>query len=221
MWAALAHMHRVLAERVPGGEVAEVDGHLLTAMPLAPDSPWQNVAIPVLPGARHERLAAWFEGRCERWGVWAQQGAAVTGLRVEAESLAMAADLAALDLSGARGEPVDLARVGAVNDIVYAILDGHLERITPYLEGAAVGFGLEDASVALCCEYEGDAGIHYVATLPEARRRGLARAVVSRALAHARETGCRTASLQASESGAPLYEAIGFRRVAAIALFSV
>jgi GNAT superfamily N-acetyltransferase len=221
MWATLAHMHRTRAERVAGASVGEVDGHLVTALPQAPDSPWTNVAVPVLAGARHGRLAAWFaEHGARRWGVWAERGTLVAGLGVESEPVAMCANLAELDLTGARGEQVDLAHAGAINDAVYAILDGQLEAITPALAGEAVAFGLEGASVAVCCPFEGDAGIFYVATLPDARGRGLARAVVTRALAHARESGCQTASLQASESGAALYEAIGFRRGAPLTLFS-
>ncbi|MHB1260482.1 MAG: GNAT family N-acetyltransferase [Thermoplasmatota archaeon] len=49
-------------------------------------------------------------------------------------------------------------------------------------------------------------------TEPQARRRGLARALVDACIEHAREAGCTRACLHASEEGRPLYEELGFER---------
>jgi len=50
-----------------------------------------------------------------------------------------------------------------------------------------------------------------VATPPEHRGRGIASWLMVRALAGAREAGLASASLQASQAGAPIYERLGFR----------
>jgi GNAT superfamily N-acetyltransferase len=50
-----------------------------------------------------------------------------------------------------------------------------------------------------------------VYTRPEARRMGIARALMDRAVARAGETGVRRIWLRASAEGRPLYEAMGFR----------
>ena len=55
-----------------------------------------------------------------------------------------------------------------------------------------------------------DCGIYAVETLPRWRRRGLARALVEHVLHHAFEQGARTASLQSTAMGQPLYESLGF-----------
>jgi Acetyltransferase (GNAT) family. len=55
-----------------------------------------------------------------------------------------------------------------------------------------------------------DAGIGWVATLPSARRRGLGALVTSRAVEYAFAHGAELAVLQASPSGRPVYERIGF-----------
>jgi len=49
-----------------------------------------------------------------------------------------------------------------------------------------------------------------VYTRPEARRRGLARKLVERAVGEARSAGVRRIWLRASSSGRPLYEELGF-----------
>lgn len=56
-----------------------------------------------------------------------------------------------------------------------------------------------------------EAYILNVFTKPEARRLGLARALVSRAVEEARANGVRRIWLRASDAGRPLYEAMGFR----------
>lgn len=58
-----------------------------------------------------------------------------------------------------------------------------------------------------------DCGIYAVETLPGWRRRGLARALVEHVLADAYHRGARTATLQSTPMGQPLYEALGFRPV--------
>jgi len=58
-----------------------------------------------------------------------------------------------------------------------------------------------------------DAGIGWVATLPPARRRGLAALVTARAVEYAFDRGIAMAMLQASPSGRPVYERIGFATV--------
>jgi GNAT superfamily N-acetyltransferase len=53
-----------------------------------------------------------------------------------------------------------------------------------------------------------------VYTEPEARRRGLARAIVDACVSRAQEVGCTRACLHASDEGRPLYEGMGFEPTA-------
>lgn len=57
----------------------------------------------------------------------------------------------------------------------------------------------------------GVAGIYQVATLPEARRHGIGRAMTVHALLEGRERGFRAAALHASAMGINTYRSIGFR----------
>jgi GNAT superfamily N-acetyltransferase len=59
----------------------------------------------------------------------------------------------------------------------------------------------------------GVAGIYDVATLPEKRRRGIARAITQAAMADARTLGYRMAILHSSSLGAGVYRSLGFREV--------
>jgi GNAT superfamily N-acetyltransferase len=53
-----------------------------------------------------------------------------------------------------------------------------------------------------------------VYTEPQARRQGLARAIVDACIEHAREAGCTRCCLHASDEGRPLYEHLGFETTA-------
>jgi GNAT superfamily N-acetyltransferase len=55
-----------------------------------------------------------------------------------------------------------------------------------------------------------DCGIYAVGTMPGWRRQGLARALVEHVLRDARQRGARTATLQSTRMGQPLYESLGF-----------
>jgi ribosomal protein S18 acetylase RimI-like enzyme len=55
------------------------------------------------------------------------------------------------------------------------------------------------------------AGIYFVSTLPEFRRRGIGEAMTRKAIADGRATGCTLSYLQASKMGRPIYERMGFR----------
>jgi ribosomal protein S18 acetylase RimI-like enzyme len=60
---------------------------------------------------------------------------------------------------------------------------------------------------------EGDlAGIYFVATMPEARGRGIGSAATRAAMRYAREAGATRAALQSSDSGFGVYRGLGFEQ---------
>ncbi len=61
--------------------------------------------------------------------------------------------------------------------------------------------------------HEHDCGVFGVETVPQRRRRGLGRALVEHVLADAARRGARTASLQSTRMGQPLYASLGFAPV--------
>jgi GNAT superfamily N-acetyltransferase len=190
--------------------------------PAATESPWIDAAVVpygAAPPADAEDLPA-----C----LWAA-AAAVPG-RVERPAIAMPCMSLRLDeahLPLEDGAPsvaaTTLEELGALNDRAY----GQRELLRPLLGAArdarlrAHGLrqGDELVCVAATLTLGDDLGVHYVATPPNHQRRGLATSLLLTLLATARAAGLRTASLQASPAGAPVYERLGFRRVTSLRAF--
>ena len=87
----------------------------------------------------------------------------------------------------------------AIPEAAYA----HQACFTGYLDGRPV-------AVSALVMAGGLAGIYAVATLPEARRRGVGTAMTLHAMAEGRRRGASMAVLQATDFGRPVYERIGF-----------
>jgi len=148
--------------------------------------------------------------------------------RVEEPGIAMPClglplDALAHDAPDVAVEVPSLATVGELNDRAY---DQH-EALGPLiraLEDPRVrthGLRVGDAwaCVALTLRVGDDASVQYVATEAAHRRRGLASRLLLAVLHAARAEGVATATLQASPDGLPVYERLGFRRVATLRAF--
>jgi ribosomal protein S18 acetylase RimI-like enzyme len=133
----------------------------------------------------------------------------------------------ALEAAAGTGTAVErppLAVVGTLNDAAY----GQGERLAPLIGALAPGavdpYGLRVdgawACVAVTLTVGDDLSIQYVATDARFRRRGLATALLRAVLADAHAAGLRTATLQASPDGLPVYRRLGFRTVATLRGFT-
>jgi GNAT superfamily N-acetyltransferase len=237
LWQGFARLQSLLGGQAAGGAVVEEHGIVASFVPAAPDSPTLNAAIALEDTLDRRVLAALREryGQmgARRWGVWTDGSKQQVidalkdgGMRITSSSPGMGAVIADLPLNGdAPAGPADLATVGHVNDLAYGNPDGRLERtLAPLPPGLLLPYRADDrqgrpASVALALHHGEDCGISFVATAPSARRKGLAADVMARVALDARESGCTTATLQATDLGEKLYTALGYRKVSDMQLW--
>lgn len=236
LWEGFARLQVLLGGHVGPGRVIVRDGLVASVVPAAPDSPTLNAAVAIEPEAAPQHLEelkrCYDEARIRRWGVWLDGGAQEAARQLtNAEMLVSASSPGMgtmLDGPIEDGEPhsADLATVGRVNDLAYGNFDGRLERtLTPLPNGVLSGYRADHdgqpASVALALHHNDDCGISFVATIPEARRRGLATEVMRQALKDAQDKGCTTTTLQATDLGERLYENLGYRRLCSMQLWEL
>jgi len=200
--------------RVGGAREVRLPGLIGARIPWAADNPWIDAAA-VLPGATAPDAGA--DGDAMPRCLWtAGPGPAHRRLLTDVEMpcMALALDAAAPPVALTPETP-PWPVVGELNDRAY----GQRDRLAPLI----AAFGGEErlrahgvrvdgtwACVAVTLRHDEDVSIQYVATEVAHRRRGLAGGLLAAVLAEARADGARTATLQASPDGRPVYERLGF-----------
>jgi len=201
---------------VGDGAVVRRPDALGARIPTAAGNPWFDAAVVPLdatPPADDPQLPL-----C----VWTVADA-VPGRREEQEiatpCMGVALDDPALALDGGAlevGSP-PLAVIGDLNERAYNESGTFGPLIRTLRDDRVRTYGLRDRGafvcVALTLAVGDDISIQYVATEATHRRRGLASQLLRALLFAARDEGMRSATLQASPDGLPVYERLGFRRV--------
>ncbi|GMH41539.1 hypothetical protein BSKO_09449 [Bryopsis sp. KO-2023] len=132
----------------------------------------------------------------------------------------------ALNLDGAATnvEELSLERISTINQRVYSASFPPVARGIYFLlsikDPRVRVYGLrvdeEVVCVTMTVSVGDELGIEFVATEEKYRRRGLATSLLKWILANGQKEGMRTATLQATSDGRPVYERVGFREVATV-----
>ena len=238
LWEGFASLQTLLGGSARQGWVLRRPGIVASIVPSAPDSPALNAAVALEPQAAPDSLAeleiTYGDAGVRRWAVWIDGGAREVTAQLRAHGMAIAsaspgmgaviADLA-IDLTTANPTPnASLPTVGRVNDLAYGNVDSRLERtLTTLEEGILRGYRADlngaPGAVALALHHGQDCGVSFVATVPQARRHGLATQVMRSALADAVSHDLTTITLQATELGERLYQQLGLRRLGPMELW--
>lgn len=223
---------RLFAASSPDGRLLNLPGIVAAIVPATPDRSAFNWVAPEYPDAlatHYQELEhAYAAAGVRAWTVWLDEneaGAAgflaARGHRIDSRPVAMAAYLNDLDLAEAGdldwSETSDPGVIGRINDRAFgfpppafeAVLNrwpsGDWRGYVARLAGEPVGAVLAHAIAG------GDCGVSGVATVPEARGRGIARRLLSVALREAHACGAVSTSLQASPLGTAVYAGLGYR----------
>jgi GNAT superfamily N-acetyltransferase len=227
------------AEGSAGGRVIDRDGVLAMVVPATPERSVFNSVLYDAPEdlerALHDLAREYEEAGVDAWTVWLPEHdsasadlLASAGHRLDANPRAMALRLDELP----EVDPGDLEwtsdgsleEMKRINDVAYGYDPGTFERglgATPEGTWRMYEARLDGspASVLATTEVDGDCGIWWVATVPEARGRGLSRDLLRVALADARERGMETSTLQATKLGRRVYERVGYTDLGALQMW--
>ena len=240
MWATMRAFFHLLPAASEGGHAVERPGVLGTVTPAVPERSVVNSVLyddaDALEAALGDLGRAYEDAGVRAWTVWVhpgdQRAAALlesAGHRLDANPAAMVRELDGIEPlmpDGAEwSRDVDLATVLTLNDRAYGWEDARpWSRALGGLDPNAVHRYLatldgDAACTLMTVDHEGDCGIWLVATLPSARGRGLAGALLAQALVDARDRGCTTTSLQATKLGEPVYARLGYRSLGSIEMW--
>jgi GNAT superfamily N-acetyltransferase len=229
-YASLRAFCAALGHGSESARAVTLDRVLAAVVPASPDRSVLNSVIYESAAALEQalgRLAVMYEEAGVRaWTVWVPDhdtaAAAIlerAGHRLDARPTAMAMELGDFDRLPSPDVEVDLepepVELGQINDRAYDFgADDFARALTRRPPGLHAYVARVDGAPAACVgalDHDDDCGIFFVATLPEARGRGLATELMTHALADGRGRGCRTTSLQATQAGYPIYARLGYR----------
>jgi GNAT superfamily N-acetyltransferase len=236
--ASLAQWSRIIDGASEGMHTVDGDGYISTITPVEPDRSlvndvvyWERSAI----ADHYDRIAEHYgEAGIRAWTVWVPDTDPATarllagkGHKLDADPEAMVLDLDEVERPP---EPPGFSRdtdpqtVARLNDAAYGI-PGSFQRALADLESAddlyvyTAGEDGRPSSCLIAFDHGDDCSVWLVATLPHARGRGFAGALMGQALADARERGRTTSTLQATDLGRPVYERLGYRSIGEIQMW--
>jgi GNAT superfamily N-acetyltransferase len=230
MHRSMAYVWRVLTVGSRGARVVELDGVMAAVVPAIPERSVFNSVLydrpEQLARVRDELARAYEDAGVRAWTVWVPEHdrgtaelLASAGHLLDAAPLAMGLELAALpepDPGGLEWSPHgSLDELKRINDSAYGYASGTFDLGigTPPADAWRIyeaRLGGEPACVVSTTDVEGDCGVWWVATMPDARGQGLAGRLLHVALAEARERGMQTSTLQATKMGRSIYRRLGY-----------
>jgi GNAT superfamily N-acetyltransferase len=238
MLASLLASSRLVTGGSPSSRLIEREGLVAGVVPSTPNRSVFNSVLYTSPqtltGELDELAGIYEQEGVRAWTVWVPERDRDVVALLEREGHSLDADPAAMVLElvhfdrQVAGEvefapAPQMADIAQLNDLAYGF-DGDFVRALGQLpEDAAYRYVAtldgRPAAGMMTLDHNGDCFIAFVATRPEARGRGLATALMTRALLDARERGCATTSLQATKMGQPVYERLGYRDLGAIKMW--
>jgi GNAT superfamily N-acetyltransferase len=238
MHANLRAFCRYMGGASPGARAIEIPGVVGGLVPATPHrSLFNSVAYdspPELEAALPELAAAYAGADIRAWSVWVPEADTRTsallaerGHVLDAAPAVMCMELS--DLAESRPADLDLdpeprvETLAQLNDIAYGTTPD-VERAVQSLPGVPLYVARVEERPVSCLgmhDLDGDTCVLYVATVPEARGRGLARKLLAYALHDARERGVTTSSLQATKMGYPVYARLGYRDLGGLQMWEL
>jgi GNAT superfamily N-acetyltransferase len=230
---------RLVGRSSEGAHVIELDGVIGSVCPMVPERSLPNSVVyeteEALIAALPELTRRYDGAGIGAWTVWtpeadrrAATALADAGHALDADPAGMTLDLDDLgapegDLEHRTGDDL-VPVVASINDRSYPFegtpfsdfSSRHPHGVTRNYVAYADG---EPASALMILPVDGDASVWDVATLPEARGRGLTTRLLRRALWDARAEGCDISTLQATKLGEPVYARLGYRRRGALQMW--
>jgi GNAT superfamily N-acetyltransferase len=234
--AGLRDFNRIICASAPGSRRLELDGISAAVSPATPELALMNAVVyePAggFAGALEEVAAAYDGAGIEEWVVYvpAVDGGTKRMLRAAGHMRVDSTTSLARSLAGverpqevaienwtAKGDPVAMASVcdrafGTGNAFARAFPTLPWDAARVYL----ASLDGEPVACAMTGDHDGNCAVDLMATVPEARGRGLSSALLGHALADAAERGCETTTVVASSAGERVYKRLGYREVCPI-----
>jgi GNAT superfamily N-acetyltransferase len=223
--------------RAAGAQVLEFEGGVAVVNPAVPERSVFNSVVYLdrrALAAEYERLAAAYAEAGCAWTVWVPEADLETarlleraGHTLDAQPRAMGRalsgveepDLSEIDWS----EETDFEQMAALNDAAYGFPAGTwisgMGRDPQGQRTYLARVDGEPAATVSARDHADDCAVWHVATLEAPRGRGLATALMQKAIFDAARRGRATTSLQATKLGAPVYRRCGYEDFGAIGMW--